>query len=54
MWIPSQDLVRNSVGGVLMGQADDGSTLLGHCSRASHESQMSRLLQQTCEEEVRR
>ena len=41
-------------GGVLMGQADDGSTLLGHCARASHESQMSRLLQQTCEEEVRR
>ncbi|MGB1072106.1 MAG: tetratricopeptide repeat protein [Planctomycetota bacterium] len=41
-------------GGVLMGQAEEGSTLLGHCSRASHEGQLSRLLQQTCEDEVRR
>ena len=41
-------------GGVLMGQADQGSTTLGHCSRASHENQMSRLLQEACEDEVRR
>ena len=41
-------------GGVLMGQADQENTLLGHCPRASHESQLSRLLQQNCEDEVRR
>ncbi len=41
-------------GGILMGQMEDDSTLIGHTARASHEPQLARLLEKTRELEVRR
>ena len=41
-------------GGILMGKFEDDSTLIGHTSRASHENQLSRLLEQEHQKEVRR